>query len=55
MPEEELCTARHATQKARALGSATFRRNSAVSSCRAERLRLGRPRKERCEADESRV
>ena len=55
IPEEELCTIRDATQNAWALGSATFRRRIAVLSRRAERLPLGRPRKERCEADESRV
>jgi putative transposase len=53
--EDEMCNIRDATQNAWALGSAAFRTKIAVLTRRAERLPMGRPRKERRGSGESRV
>jgi putative transposase len=55
IPEEELCAIRDATQNAWALGGAAFRRRIDAFGRRAERLPMGRPRKRRRDAQESRV
>jgi putative transposase len=55
IPDDELCVIRDATRNAWALGSATFRSKIAGLCRRAERLPMGRPRKEGPGADESRV
>jgi putative transposase len=46
IPEADMCGIRDATQHAWALGSMAFRREIAALGRRAERLPMGRPRKE---------
>lgn len=55
IPEAEVSSIRDATQHAWALGSAAFRNKIAALNRRAERLPMGRPRKEQRGSGESRV
>ena len=55
IPEAEMCSIRDATQHAWALGSVAFRSKIAALGRRADRLPVGRPRKERRGDGESRV